>query len=146
MCVQCAMWFKLLKQNVKIKNFSWPHIKTMYVYLLTTANHEETRLRIWNTICGCVKQSFLSILTKPTTASYKIREILPKTITFAGSNMLKVCSLVARDTLFHEFKNKIEICDAITEVNLFLKVLSLEDWNVDHLQKRSLLFQDKNFQ
>jgi asparagine synthetase A len=33
-----------------------------------------------------------------TTASYKIREILPKTITFAGSNMLKVCSLVATDT------------------------------------------------
>ena len=33
--------------------------------------------------------------------------------------MLKVCSLVARDALFHEFKNKIEICNAITEVNFF---------------------------
>jgi hypothetical protein len=49
-----------------------------------------------------------------TTAWYKVTEILPKTIKFAGSNMLKVCSLVATDTLLHEFKNTIEICDAIT--------------------------------
>jgi hypothetical protein len=52
-----------------------------------------------------------------TTASYKIREFLPKTITFAGTNMLKECSLVGRDTLFHEFKNVTEICDPIMEVN-----------------------------
>jgi len=85
----------------------------------TTANYEETRLRIRNTIRGC-QARFSDHTNKAqaaTTTSYKIREILPKTITFAGSNMLKVCSLVARDTLFHEFKNKIEICDAIMEVN-----------------------------
>lgn len=51
------------------------------------------------------------------TALYKIREILAKTIAFADSNMLKECSPVARDTLFHEFKNKTEICDAIMEVS-----------------------------
>jgi hypothetical protein len=42
---------------------------------------------------------------------------LPKTTTFSGSNILKECSLVGKDTLLHEFKNITEICDAIMEVN-----------------------------
>jgi asparagine synthetase A len=81
--------------------------------------------KLW--LCQAKFSEHINKAQAATTTSYKIREILPKTITFVGNNKLKVCSLVARDTLFHEFKNKIEICNAITEVNFFFKVLSLED-------------------
>jgi hypothetical protein len=50
-------------------------------------------------------------------ASYKITEILDKK-PFENGNVIKECLVVAGDSIFNEFKNKTEICNAIKEVQL----------------------------
>jgi len=49
---------------------------------------EDTKRSLW--LCQATFAECINRAQAATTASYKIREILPKTITFAGSNMLKV--------------------------------------------------------
>jgi hypothetical protein len=54
-----------------------------------------------------------------TIASYKITEILSKKKKpFEDGNVIKECLVVAGDSLFNEFKNKTEICNAIKGVQL----------------------------
>jgi hypothetical protein len=67
-----------------------------------------------------------AIISKPvnkakaaTIASYKITEILAKKKKpFEDGEVIKECLVVAVDSLFNEFKNKTEICNAIKEVQL----------------------------
>jgi hypothetical protein len=71
-------------------------------------------------LCQATFSECINKAQAATTDSYKIREILPKTITLAGSNMLIACSLVARDTLFLNFKTKLKYVMQIQK-SIFLK-------------------------
>jgi hypothetical protein len=59
-----------------------------------------------------------------TIPSYKITEILAKKKPFEDGNVIKQSLVVAGDSLFNEFKNKIETCNAIKDVQLFGSTLT----------------------
>jgi hypothetical protein len=54
---------------------------------------------------------------------------LAKKKPFEDGNVIKECLVAAGNSLFNEFKNKTEICNAIKRSS-YLEVLSLEEWNV----------------